>query len=296
MPNIVKFKEDPDAFLVFALEKYDASNDKAEKALIMTRDVVGQTPPIKSVASAEEGLLVSLDQRSGVDLDFIADLYGKPEEQIATELGDLIFHDPESKSWQTADEYLSGNVRQKLAKAKASGPTYARNVTRLEQVQLEDVLPGDIDANLGCPWIPEQDIHAFAIDLFQVDATSIEIAQLPKEALWSIEADYSALQSVAATSDFGTNRIGGMRLLELALNLKCPTIYDTIYNGDTEERVVNQEDTLAARENRNSLKRSFVPGTSPTRKDRNVWFDCITTITTISGQEHLTGLTWNSRP
>ncbi len=257
MPNIVKFKEDPDAFLVFALEEYDETTDKARKAPIMNQDVVGQTPPITVVSSAEEGLLVSLDQRGGVDLPFIAKLYGKPEEQIITELADLIFHDPESQSWQTADEYLSGNVRQKLAQAQTAGPTYARNVARLEHVQPEDVLPGEIDANLGSPWIPEKDIHAFAIDLFQVDADSIEIAHLPKEALWSIEADYSALQSVAATSDYGTNRIGGIRLLELALNMKSPIIYDTIRHADTEERVVNQEDTLAAREKQKLIKERF---------------------------------------
>ena len=95
---------------------------KAAKAAIMTKDVVGKTPPITQVASAEEGLLVSLNQRGAVDLPFIATLYGKPEEQVIAELGDLIFHDPESKTWQTADAYLSGNVRGQARRRRARRP------------------------------------------------------------------------------------------------------------------------------------------------------------------------------
>src|SRR5437667_3093491 len=184
----------------------------------MSRDVVGKTPPVTQVKSAEEGLLVSLNQRGAVDLPFIGTLYGKPKAQIVAELGDLIFPDPESKTWQTADAYLSGNVRTKLAAAERAGPQYARNVNTLRQVQPEDVLPGDIDANLGAPWIPESDIQAFAAELFHVQPSSIQVGHLTKDAVWSIDADYAARQSVAATSDYGTNRAGGAWLLELALN------------------------------------------------------------------------------
>ena len=151
MPNIVKFREDPDAMLVCSLEEYDEVTGRAAKSSIMHRDVVGRTPDITSVATAEEGLLVSLDRKGMVDLPTIATLYGKPEERVITELGDLIYRDPESREWQTADAYLSGNVRAKLAAAVAAGPAYARNAEALKAVQPEDVLPGDIDANLGTP-------------------------------------------------------------------------------------------------------------------------------------------------
>ncbi len=257
MPNLVKFKEDPDAMLVMSLEDYDEVTGKATKAAIMTRDVVGKKPPITHVRTAEEGLLVSLNQRGTVDLPFIATLYGKPEEQVISELGDLIFHDPESKSWQTADAYLSGNVRAKLAAAQAAGPEYARNVNALREVQPEDVLPGDIDANLGAPWIPEADIQAFASDLFRVAPSSVPIAHLKKDAVWSLEADYAAKASVGATSEYGTARANGTWLLELALNMKSPTIYDTIQAGDREERVINQEATMAAREKQKLIKERF---------------------------------------
>ena len=188
MPNLVKFREDPDAMLVLSLEHYDDVTGKATKAAIMHKDVVGKSPAITSVRSAEEGLLVSLDRRGAVDLPFIASLYGKREDEIVLELGDLIFLDPECRNWQTADAYLSGNVRAKLAAVLNAGPAYARNAAILHDVQPEDVLPGDIDANLGAPWIPESDILAFAADLLQVEPTAIQVGHLLKDALWSIAA------------------------------------------------------------------------------------------------------------
>lgn len=254
MPNLVKFREDPDAMLVMSLEEYDEASGKAVKAAIMTKDVVGKKAPVTVVTSAEEGLLVSLDRRGRVDLPFISDLYGKPEEAVVAELDGLIFHDPEAKVWQTADQYLSGNVRAKLAAVLNAGPAYARNVETLRSVQPEDVLPGDIDANLGTPWIPESDVQAFAADLFGVALASIEVSHLQQDAVWSLVADYAAERSVAATSDFGTPRAGGAWLLELALNMKTPVIYDTL---DDDTRVVNQEATLAAREKQKLIKERF---------------------------------------
>lgn len=257
MPNLVKFREDPDAMLVMSLENYDEFTGKAAKAAIMLKDVVGKQPPVTTVKSAEEGLLVSLDQRGAIDLPFIANLYGKPEKEVITELGDLIFQDPESQTWQTADAYLSGNVRSKLAAAKSAGPAYARNAEALQNVQPDDVLPGEIGAKLGAPWIPESDIQAFAADLFHVTPASIQVGHLKHDAVWSIDADVTAEQSVAATSEYGTPRANGTGLLELALNMKTPAIYDTVITGDREERVLNQEATLAAREKQRQIKERF---------------------------------------
>ena len=257
MPNVVKFREDPDAMLVMSLEDYDDVTGRAAKAAIMQKDVVGKIAPITHVRNAEEGLLVSLNQRGTVDLPFIASLYGKSETEIISELDDLIFRDPESKAWQTADAYLSGNVRAKLAAAEQAGASYAHNAEILRTVQPEDVLPGDIDANLAAPWVPEGDIQAFAAELFRVPPSSVPIAHLKKDAVWSLDADYAAKASVAATSEYGTARANGTWLLDLALNMKTPTIYDTIQTGDREERVVNQEETLAAREKQKLIKEKF---------------------------------------
>jgi N12 class adenine-specific DNA methylase len=257
MPNLVKFREDPDAMLVMSLEHYDEATGKASKAAILKKDVVGRHSPITTVRSAEEGLLVSLDCRGLVDLPFISTLYGKPEEKVIEELGDLVFHDPEAQNWQTADAYLSGNVRHKLATVLNAGPSYAANAEMLKAVQPDDVLPGDIDANLGAPWIPEFDVQAFAADLFHVDLSAIQIGHLAKDAVWSLAADYAAEQSVASTSEYGTSRARGVWLLELALNMKTPVIYDTVRDGDRETRVVNAEETLAAREKQKLIKERF---------------------------------------
>jgi N12 class adenine-specific DNA methylase/predicted RNA methylase len=272
MPNLVKFREDPDAMLVMALEDYDEVTGKAAKAPILLRDVVGKSPPVTHVTSAEEGLLVSLDRKGGIDLAYMSQLYGKPEEAIVAELGELIYRDPESKQWQTADAYLSGNVREKLKLAEAAGPAYARNAHALRNVQPEDVLPGDIDAGLGAPWVPASDIQAFAAELFGVTPSAITIGHLKKDAVWSVDAGHSAEASVAATAEYGTTRANGTWLLDLSLNMKTPVIYDTIQGVNGEERVVNQEDTLAAREKQKLIKEKFKSWvfTEPERTERLV--------------------------
>ncbi len=272
MPNLVKFREDPDAMLVMSLEDYDEATGKAAKAAIMTKDVVGKAPPITHVRTAEEGLLVALNQRGSVDLPFIAGLYGKPEQQIIAELGDLIYLDPQSKHWITADAYLSGNVREKLAVAKKAGHEYARNAEALRKVQPEDVLPGDIDAGLGAPWIPTRDIQQFAAELFRVSPESVPVAHFVKDALWKLDADYAAEKSVGATSEFGTSRANGTWLLDLALNMKTPVIYDTVLNDGREERVVNPQATFAAKEKQKLIKEKFRNWvfTDPKRTERLV--------------------------
>ncbi len=257
MPNLVKFREDPDAMLVMSLEDYDDATGRATKAAILLRDVVGKIPPVTHVPTAEAGLLVSLNQRGWVDLEFIKQLYGKSEPEIIDELGDLIYRDPESKAWETADVYLSGNVRAKLAAAERAGLDYARNTAALRAVQPDDVLPGEIDANLGAPWIPASDIQAFAADLFHVDPSSVPVGHLMQDAVWNVEPDYRAERSVAATSDYGTARANGTWLLGLALNMKSPTIYDTLHDGSREVKTVNQTETLAAREKQKLIKEKF---------------------------------------
>jgi N12 class adenine-specific DNA methylase len=257
MPNLVTFRDDPDAMLVAALEHYDERTGLAEKAAIMHHDVVGRHVPRTTVQSAEEGLLVSLDQRGVVDLPYIATLYKAPVRQIIAELGDLIYQDPDTQVWHTADVYLSGNVRAKLAAAERAGSAYARNVAALRLVQPEDVLPGEIDANLGAPWIPETDIQAFAAALFSAPLNDLTVVHLAHDALWSLDAGLTTTRSVAATTEYGTERANGLWLLEQALNLKSPTIYDVIVTDGKEERVLNQEATLAAREKQHQIKERF---------------------------------------
>jgi SAM-dependent methyltransferase len=274
MPNLVTFRDDLDAMLVMALEQYDERTGLAEKAAILHHDVVGRHTPRTTVQSTEEGLLVSLDQRGVVDLPYIATLYQAPVRQMIAELGDLIYQDPDTQVWHTADVYLSGNVRAKLAAAERAGSAYARNVEALRLVQPEDVLPGDIDANLGAPWIPESDIQAFAAHLFSAPIEDITVVHLTHEALWSLDAGLTTTRSVAATTEYGTERANGVGLLEQALNLKSPTIYDVIVMDGKEERVLNQEETLAARDKQKVIKERFRTWifAEPDRTDRLVRF------------------------
>ena len=257
MPNLAKFREDPDAMLVMALEEYDEASGTAAKAPILLRDVVGRTPPVTAVRTAEEGLLASLNDRGTVDLPYICSLYGKPEGDVVAELGDLIYRDPASGAWQTADDYLSGNVRDKLNVAEAAGPGFAANADALRAVQPEDVPPGDIDANLGAPWIPATDVTAFAAELFRVDPARVPVAHFAKDAVWTFEPGYEAKASVAATAEYGTARANGTWLLDLALNMRTPTVYDVVRDGDREVRVVNADETLAAREKQKLIRERF---------------------------------------
>ena len=257
MPNLVRFRDDPDAMLVMSLEEYDEATGAAAKAAILRQDVVGPKPPVTRVATAEDGLLVSLDRTGGIDLPLIARLYGRAESEVIAELGDLVYRDPATGRWETSDAYLAGNVRDKLVRARAAGPEFARNAAALEQVQPEDVLPGDIDANLGAPWIPASDIRAFAADLFAVPPEAIKVDHLKPDAVWCLEADHRAQNSVSATADYGTGRVNGTTLLELALNLKSPAIYDVIRSAEGEQRVLNPSETLAAKEKQRRIKDQF---------------------------------------
>jgi N12 class adenine-specific DNA methylase len=279
LPNLITFRGDPDAMLVMSLEAYDEDTDTACNADIMQRDVVGRVPPVTAVGSAEDGLLVSLNQRGTVDVPYIASLYHAPEDHIVAALSDpatspgqaLIYRDPATGDWQTADQYLSGNVRAKLHAAEAAGVT--RNAAALGKVQPDDVLPGDIDVHLGAPWIPEADIREFAAALFQTWPDAFTVGHLKKDALWTVTGDGSAQASVPVTTDYGTPRIDGIALLEQALNLTSPTIYEVIHHPDgSEERKVNQDDTLAAREKQKQIKESFKAWvfTDPDRTERLV--------------------------
>ena len=272
MPNLVTFRDDPDAMLVMALEQYDETTGIATKAAIMEQDVVVHQAPITAVQTAEQGLLLSLDQTGRVDLGYIAQLTGKSLEEILDELGDLLYQDPDTQAWETADVYLSGNVRAKLARAEQAGASYQRNAEALRLVQPEDLLPGNIDVNLGAPWIPATDIHAFACEVFGLRDFHITVAYSAKDALWSIDGSHWASSTVAATAEYGTSRIDGIALLGQALNLQSPTIYNARWEQGKEVRTLDQKETLAAREKQQRIKQRFKEWifSEPSRAERLV--------------------------
>jgi N12 class adenine-specific DNA methylase len=210
-----------------------------------------------------------LNERGHVDIDHIAELLHRAVDDVIAELGSAIFRDPASGSWQTADAYLSGPVRDKLKAAEAAAALdldFARNVTALEAVQPADLSPSDITARLGAPWIPAADVVAFVKETM---GTEIKIHHMPELASWTVEA--RQLGGMAAgTSEWGTDRRHAGELLGDALNSRVPQIFDTLTDGDSERRVLNVIDTEAAKEKLSRIKTAFQTWiwSDPDRTDR----------------------------
>ena len=268
MPNIEKFRDDPDAYLVMALEKYNEKDGTATKMDIMRQDVIGPTPTVQQVSNALDGLLVSLNERGRVDIETISQLYGKPEAEVIRELGTRIFYDPALASYVTAEEYLSGNVREKLRLAQAQtaggpetgegeGPDLRPNVVALQDAQPDDVSPADIDPNLGAPWIPADIIRTFIAELLEAPPSMVQVRHVGKEALWRVNADTAVSNSIHAISTYGTLDRNAIDLINDALNMRVPTVYDIIKDSDGEKRVINQTATLGAREKQTAIKEQF---------------------------------------
>lgn len=262
MPNLVKFREDPDAQFVMALEDYSEEQEAATKAPLLRRDVLPELQPPTQVTSAEQALLLCLNETSVVDLAWMSQRYGKPEDAILDELGDLIYHDPAQQCWVSADTYLAGNVRQKLVEASEAGDAYARNVQALTEAQPTDLPPSQIEVNTGTPWVPETDHLQFAHEVFEVPpglrAWALTMKHLPSEALWSLHAERFVKESPAASVTYGTDRANGVRLLEDAMNGRLTTIYDHFVDEHgNEKRVLNEDETVAARAKQRELKDKF---------------------------------------
>ena len=258
-PNLTSFKDDPDAYLVMALEQYDEKTDTAKKMPIMQRDVIGQTPPVHQVGNALDGLLVSLNHRGRVDVAYISKLYGATQNQVIEELGNHVYYDPAKEYYVTAEEYLSGNVREKLriAHNQTDTPNIARNVDALCGAQPAPVPPGDIDVALGASWIPSDVIQAFVADLLQCALDDIKVHHVEKEALWHVDGSAWVKGKVESTNTYGTSSRPALSLINDALNMRVPTVTTTISVDGAERQVPDQEATLAAREKQKAIKQRF---------------------------------------
>ncbi|MBY0373959.1 MAG: N-6 DNA methylase, partial [Bryobacteraceae bacterium] len=267
-PNLQPFLDDPDCWLVASIEDYDLDTNTAKPGPIFTERVIAPpAPPV--ITSAADALAVVLNERGRVDLDHIAELLHREYEDVVAELGSAIFRDPADGSWQTADAYLSGPVRDKLKTAEAAAALdaeYERNVTALQGVQPADLSPSDITARLGAPWIPAADIVAFVKETMGAD---IKIHHMPELASWTVEARQLGWMA-AGTSEWGTDRRHAGELLADALNSRVPQIFDTVKDGDSERRVLNVVDTEAAKTKLQKIKDEFQRWiwSDPDRTDR----------------------------
>ena len=211
--------------------------------------------PIESVGTPKEALLVSLNEKGRVDLDHMAGLLDQSVEEFLPDLKGMIFLNPQNKQWETEDQYLSGNVREKLVAADAASvgdPRFRENVEALKSVQPQDLPATEIDVRLGATWLPEPDVEKFVHELLGV-SSGVQVSHIHALGSWHITADWEAKQSTANTTDWGTSRYTGLELIEDALNLKTPTVYDMTKD---KKPVVNRRRPRPRGRNRNASRNS----------------------------------------
>ncbi len=255
--NIKAFAGDPDQPLLLSLENFDPETKRATKAAIFERRTLERYKPVAHVETAAEALAVSLNETGEIDWPRMEAVTDRPARALKRELGSLAYGNPEGGQWETADRYLSGDVRRKLAVATAAAgldPSYERNIDALKAVQPADLEPGDIEARLGSSWIPSSDIREFVAALLDTTPTNIRVGHAASIATWTVEIDGGEKYNVANTTTHGTARFRAAELVEQALNGRVPTAYDEHEDGS---RVINQQETLAAREKQQQLKDRF---------------------------------------
>jgi N12 class adenine-specific DNA methylase len=254
--NIRAFAGDPDHPLLLSLEHYDAETQRAAKAAIFSRRTLERYKPAEHVETAAEALAVSLNETGEIRWPRMSQLTGRTPKQLQRELDNLVYCNPEGGEWETADRYLSGDVRAKLRAAEAAASldaSYSRNVEALKAVQPADLQPGDISARLGSSWIPASDVHDFIVELLDVPRGAVTVSHSGAIASWAVTLESYAKSSVTNTTTYGTSRVKASELIDDALNGRTPTVYDQV---DKDTRVVNQQETLAARE-KQQLKDRF---------------------------------------
>ncbi len=255
--NVKAFAGDPDQPLLLSLEVYDPESRRARKTAIFERRTLERYKPIAHVETAAEALAVSLNETGEIHWPRMEQVTGRTARQLQRELGSLVYCNPEGGLWETADRYLSGDVRRKLAVATAAAgldPHFERNIEALKAVQPADLEPGDIEARLGSSWIPASDIRDFVAGLLDTVPRNARVAHAPAIATWTVEIDGGEKYSVANTTSHGTARFRASELIEQALNGRVPTSYDQQPDGS---RVINQQETVAAREKQQQLKDRF---------------------------------------
>jgi N12 class adenine-specific DNA methylase len=255
--NVKAFAGDPDQPLLLSLENYDPESKRAAKTAIFERRTLERYKPVTHVETAAEALAVSLNETGEIHWPRMEQVTGRTARQLQRELGSLVYCNPEGGLWETADRYLSGDVRRKLAVATAAAgldPHFERNIEALKAVQPADLEPGDIEARLGSSWIPASDIRDFLAGLLDTAPRNVRVAHAPAIATWTVEIDSGEKYSVANTTTHGTARFRASELIEQALNGRVPTAYDQQPDGS---RVINQQETVAAREKQQQLKDRF---------------------------------------
>ena len=259
------FSQDSSYCLLTSLEFLDDKGELKRKADIFTKRTIRRAETVTSVDTASEALAVSIGERAGVDLSYMAQLSGKTEEELTEELAGVIFKNPIGEKWEPSDEYLSGNVREKLQIAKQFAedhPEYQVNVQYLEQVQPKDLDASEIEARLGATWISEDYITRFMAETFHTPryyvGSKVKVQYAEVTGQWNVMGkNVDSYGNALVTSTYGTQRANAYRLLEDALNLRDTKIYDTVQDAEGEHRELNRKETMLAQQKQELIKEEF---------------------------------------
>ena len=259
------FSQDSSYCLLTSLEFLDDKGELKRKADIFTKRTIRRAETVTSVDTASEALAVSIGERAGVDLSYMAQLSGKTEAELTEELAGVIFKNPISEKWEPSDEYLSGNVREKLQIAKQFAedhPEYQVNVQYLEQVQPKDLDASEIEARLGATWISEDYITRFMAEIFHTPryyvGSKVKVQYAEVTGQWNVMGkNVDSYGNALVTSTYGTQRANAYRLLEDALNLRDTKIYDTVQDAEGEHRELNRKETMLAQQKQELIKEEF---------------------------------------
>ena len=265
--NALAFADDSSYYLLCSLEMLD-DEDKTKlkgKADMFTKRTIRQRQSVTSVDTAAEALALSIGEKARVDMAYMSQLTGKSEDDIIDELNGVIFLDPVYGDWQTADEYLSGNVRQKLReaeKAAVGSPGYLPNVEALRAAQPKDLDASEIEVRLGATWIDKKYIQQFMFELLEPPLyarRSLEVNYSEFTAEWNISGKNSIpYNDINARITYGTDCANAYKILEDTLNLRDVRIYDTVRDADgTEKRVLNSKETTLAQQKQQAIKEAF---------------------------------------
>ncbi len=272
--NARLFDDDSSYYLLCSLENLDENKNLKSKADMFTKRTIRPERTVTSVDTPSEALAVSIGEHGRVDLPYMAELLGSPGdyERITTELQGVIFKDPSADAdepeagWQTADEYLSGNVRNKLRMAQLaaeSHPEFKINVEALTKAQPKDLEASEIDIRLGATWLNPAIVQQFMMETFQPPYrirynNLIQVRYSPFTSEWRIGNKSAAgMYDIMSTETYGTHRANAYKILEDTLNLRDCRIYDTVEEDGKERRVLNQKETMLAQQKQQAIKDTF---------------------------------------
>ncbi len=261
------FSDDDSYYLLCSLEILDEEGQLERKADIFTKRTIRPKAAVTHVETAQEALTICLNDLAVIDMDYLSQLTGKDAETLEQELSGQIYRLPdgnlEAPTFVLAEEYLSGNVREKLREARAAAeqqPIYQPNVTALEQVQPEDLSPAEISVRLGSTWVPEADIQQFVWELLQPPwyiRSRIKVHYSPYTGAWQIEGRSVDSGSIYASSTYGTQRVSGYHILEDCLNLREVKVFDYVEVDGKQKAILNKKETAIAQGKQAEIKQAF---------------------------------------